>query len=563
MTSSPRSLVDGLRSIVGRRHVLTDPAATLSFRTGFRFGRGPALAVVMPQTLVQLWRVAQACVAADTVIIVQAANTGLTGGSTPDGDDYGRDVVIVSTRSLDGVHLLDNGRQAICLPGATLHALEQRLRPLGREPHSVIGSSCFGASVVGGICNNSGGALIRRGPAYTELALYGQRGADGVLRLINHLGVELHGAPEAVLERLEAGDFAEADVQQGLHAASDRDYERHVRAVDADAPARFNADPRRLHEASGSAGHLIVFAVRLDSFPIETDTRTFYIGTNDPAELSRIRRRMLTQFDTLPISAEYLHCDAFDLADSHGKDSFLAIRLFGTTRLPMLARIQDRANRIARRMGLGRSLAERLFHRVAKILPDHLPPRMRTWRARFDHHLLLKVSGDQAAQTLAFLNGIFPSATGDVFACTDDEASRAFLHRFVAAGAAVRYRLLNPRTVEDIVALDIALPRNAADWTETLPGEIDAKILRKIYYGHFFCHVFHQDYVVRKGVDPIALEHAMWTLLDRRGARYPAEHNVGHLYAAAPELAAHYRTLDPCNSFNPGIGQTSKKAGWV
>jgi len=521
------------------------------------------LAVAVPQTLVQLWHVAQACVAAEAVIIMQAANTGLTGGSTPDGDDYGRDVVIVSTRVLDAIHLLDGGRQVLCLPGATLYGLEQRLRPLGREPHSVIGSSCFGASVVGGICNNSGGALIRRGPAFTELALFARRDADGVLRLINHLGVELSGAPEDMLARLEAGHFSEADVAYGTGSASDGDYDRHVRAVDADAPARFNADPRRLHEASGSAGHLIVFAVRLDSFPIETDTRTFYIGTNDPAELSRIRRHMLTQFDALPISAEYLHRDAFDLADSHGKDSFLAIRLFGTTRLPMLARLQDRVNRIARGLGLGGSLAERFLYRFARILPDHLPSRMRTWRGRYDHHLILKVSGDQVERTTAFLDKVFPSATGDVFVCTEDEAAKAFLHRFVAAGAAVRYRLLNPGTVADIVALDIALPRNATDWTENLPVEIDTQILRKIYYGHFFCHVFHQDYVVRKGVDPVALEHAMWALLDRRGARYPAEHNVGHLYPAAPELAAHYRALDPCNSFNPGIGQTSKKAGWM
>jgi hypothetical protein len=54
----------------------------------------------------------------------------------------------------------------------------------------------------------------------------------------------------------------------------------------------------------------------------------------------------------------------------------------------------------------------------------------------------------------------------------------------------------------------------------------------------------------------------MLVLLDKRGARYPAEHNVGHLYKAAPELIAHYKALDPCNCFNAGIGQTSKLANW-
>ena len=85
----------------------------------------------------------------------------------------------------------------------------------------------------------------------------------------------------------------------------------------------------------------------------------------------------------------------------------------------------------------------------------------------------------------------------------------------------------------------------------------------KIYYGHFFCHVLHQEYIVRKGHDPVAIEHAMWKLLDARGAEYPAEHDVGHLYNAKPALVSHFRHLDPCNCFNPGIGHTSKLTHWA
>jgi len=67
---------------------------------------------------------------------------------------------------------------------------------------------------------------------------------------------------------------------------------------------------------------------------------------------------------------------------------------------------------------------------------------------------------------------------------------------------------------------------------------------------------------VKKGHDCLALEHAMWKLLDARGAEYPAEHNVGHLYEAKSALADFYRSIDPTNSLNPGIGQTSKCAHW-
>jgi D-lactate dehydrogenase len=175
---------------------------------------------------------------------------------------------------------------------------------------------------------------------------------------------------------------------------------------------------------------------------------------------------------------------------------------------------------------------------------------------------MLKMPAGALEPTRVLLRSLFPSRTGDWFECTEDEATKAFLHRFAAAGAAVRYRALHAETVEDIVALDVALPRNTTDWFERLPPELDAAIEHKLYYGHFLCHVFHQDYVVRKGHDPLEVEHAMWALLDRRGAEYPAEHNVGHLYPAKPSLKDFYRTLDPGNRLNPGIGQTTKARGW-
>jgi D-lactate dehydrogenase (quinone) len=180
-----------LKSIVGPRHVLTRPESTHRYRAGYRFGKGPALAVVRPGNLVEQWRVLKACAAANKIIIVQAANTGLTGGSTPDGGDYDRDIVIVSTLRIARIRLIREGRQAICYSGATLFQLEKALRPMGREPHSVLGSSRIGASVCGGICNNSGGSLIHRGSAYTQLALFARIAETGEAQLVNHLGVKL------------------------------------------------------------------------------------------------------------------------------------------------------------------------------------------------------------------------------------------------------------------------------------------------------------------------------------------------------------------------------------
>jgi D-lactate dehydrogenase len=566
MTAPPTppsdTLLQQLREAVGAAHVLTGDTATRRYRKGYRYGQGQVLAVVRPGTLLELWKVLQAAVAAGQIIIMQAANTGLTGGSTPDGDDYDRDIVLINTLRIDGVQLLHDGHQVVCLPGATLDRLEQALRPYHREPHSTIGSSCLGASVLGGVCNNSGGALVRRGPAYTQLALFAQVDAAGQLQLVNHLGIALGDSPEQILTRLQAADYTDSDITDNpALSACDPLYALHVRDVDAPTPARYNADPARHYEASGSAGKLCVFAVRLDTFAHEEST-VFYIGSNNPADLTTIRRELLTALVNLPIAGEYIHRDAFNIGEQYGKDAFLLINYLGTDYVPRAYALKSRIDGMFESLGL-HGVSDRLVQALMALLPSQLPRRMREYRDRYEHHLLLRVAHNDAAQTDFFLKQHFAaSSTGSYFQCDAEEGRKAFLHRFAVASAAVRYRDAHRSSVEDIVALDVALRRNDHDWVETLPDDIESTLLAKLYYGHFFCHVFHQDYIVRKGHDPLAIEHAMWARLDHRGAEYPAEHNVGHLYHAKPALAQFYRQLDPTNTFNPGLGQTSKKKHW-
>jgi D-lactate dehydrogenase len=552
-----KDFVAALVEIVGRGHVYTDPRRSEWYRTGFRSGEGEAEAVVLPGTLLELWKVLQACVTAGKIIIMQAANTGLTEGSTPSGS-YDRDVVIINTLRLDKIHVLGGGRQIVSHAGGTLYKLEKLLEPLGRQPHSVIGSSCIGASVVGGVCNNSGGMLLRRGPCFTELSLHAQLRADGSLELANHLGIDLGKTPEEILARLELGDFSEDDIDYGASRASDNSYEGRVRDIAAATPARFNADPGRLYEASGCAGKLAVFAVRLDTFPKEKDEKVYYIGTNDPADLTVLRRRVLTEFSALPISGEYLHRDMFDVAHVYGKDTLLMIHWLGTDYLPKFFSLKGLLDaRLSKIRFMPRNLVDRTMQLLGRMLPEALPARMLVFSKQFEHHLILRVEEKSAGETEALLEELF--GRNSWFLCDAAEAKKAMLHRFVAAGAAVRYHAVHEHEVEDIIALDIALRRNDDEWLEKLPPELEKDIVAKLYYGHFFCHVFHQDYIVRKGADAKLLKQDLLRLLDRRGAEYPAEHNVGHLYEAKPALRAFYESLDPTNSFNPGIGKTSKQ----
>lgn len=555
-------LTKHLIEIVGRRHVVTRAPAMRRFTKGYRFGEGTAAAVVSPGTLVELWLVLKICAAADAIVIMQAANTGLTGGSTPFGT-YDRPVVVVSARRLRTVHLVDRGRRAISLPGASLDQLERMLAPIGREPHSVIGSSCLGASVIGGICNNSGGALLQRGPAFTRHALFARCNTSGELELVNHLGIDLPSAPEEMVRALEAGRFDQMIPCAPLSHAT-IDYEQRVRRIDDPTPARYNADPTFLHEASGSAGHLAVFAVRTDTYPKANSTQVFYIGTNDPADLTKIRRDVLSTFTALPISAEYMHRGAYDLAASHGKDMFLAIRWLGTRRLPLINGLKERVDRLAARLPLiPANLADRFLHGFARLLPDHLPKRLQEFRNQYEHHLLIRTADETTAEMRAYLAATISNLPAAYLVCARQEGEDAFLHRFVAAGAAVRFRSLNPATSSGILSLDIALPRNKQDWAETLPPRLAEQIAKTLSYGHFFCHVFHQDYVAVAHCHLERLKEDLLAFHDARGAKYPAEHGVGHLYHAEEALERHFHALDPTNIFNPGVGRLPRNKNWA
>ena len=562
---SVQQLISQLTNIVGTHHIITDPAKTEAYRSGYRFGTGNAIAVVRPATLLEFWNIIKACVEHDVIVINQAANTGLTGGSTPDGNNYDRDIVIINAMRIDGIQLINNASQVVCLPGSTLNELENQLKPFGREPHSVIGSSCIGASVIGGICNNSGGALVQRGPAYTEMALFAQLNEKGELELKNHLGIDLGETPEEILTNLQEKRYQVKDIQQDCGRGHDNHYCNHVRQVDEDSPARFNADPARHYEASGSAGKLAIFAVRLDTFQLEKETAVFYIGTNQTSVLNDIRRHMLANFEVLPISGEYIHRDAFDIAAKYGKDTFWVIKKFGTHWLPKLFALKANVDRIGKKFAfLPQHLSDKFMQTVSKFIPEHLPKSLWDYRDKYEHHLIVKMGGKGVQEAREYLKSYFADNTkGGYFECNAIETQAAMLHRFAVASAAIRYRAIHEKEVEDIVALDVALRRNDQDWFEVLPPEIDNKISHKLYYGHFMCHVFHQDYIVKKGFDCEELEHEMLKLLDKRGAQYPAEHNVGHLYEAKLTLKKFYKALDPTNSFNPGIGKTTKKKYWA
>jgi len=492
---------------------------------------------------------------------MQAAKTGLTEGSSPSGDNYDRDVVIINTLAIKQIHLINKGKQVISLSGSSLHDLEEKLTEVNRTPHSVIGSSQIGATVIGGIANNSGGALVKRGPAYTELALYAQVDKNGKLHLVNHLGIDgLGETPEEILNNIQMGNINPIDIQYDTGMASDHEYIDRVRDIESDMPARYNADNRRLFEASGCAGKLGVFAVRTDTFTTPKKEKVFYLGTNNPAKLSQLRKDILTSFGHLPEMAEYLHRTIFKITETYGKDTFLSINYLGTKNIPKFFAVKAKIENLLKRLPLlSGSLPDKILFYLSRLFPQHLPKRILEFSDKYEHHLILKMSDKGIVETQNYLKKLWSKeCDSGFFACGSEEGDKALLHRFAAGAAAGRYQTVHQNKVEGILSLDIALRRNDNDWVEKLPKGISDNLVHVLYYGHFMCNVFHQNYIFKKGTDRQKMKSIMLTMLDDKGAKYPAEHNVGHLYEADNSLQKFYKELDPTNTFNPGIGKMSK-----
>ena len=552
-----------LQNVVGKKYVFTDKLNKEPFSKGWRYGEGSALAVVKPGKPTEMWKTLEICVENDLIIIMQAANTGLTGGSTPFGEDYDRPIVIINTMRMSDIHLINDGNQIIGFSGSTLYDLEKKLKPLKKEPHSVIGSTSIGASIVGGVCNNSGGSLVKRGPAYTQLALYAKVNAKGKLELINELDINLGKTPEEILRNLEEKKYEKSDIINSNKLASDDQYSKIIREIDSSKPARFNADPRLLYGVSGSAGKIAVFAVRLDTYPAPSKNQVFYVGSNDPDVFWKIRRDILSSFKTLPTSGDYLHKDCYDAAKKYSKDTFVIIEKLGTKFLPTLFELKRKVDHISKKTSLlPNNLSDKLMQFFSNFLPNHLPKRIENFRNLYDHHWIIEMSDEGIDEANKYFIEFFKENNGDFFKCSDKEGNKAILHRFTAASAFGRYSAINEDKIGGTMSMDIAFPRNERNWFEKLPKDIDEMFDMKLYYGHLFCHVLHQNYIIKKGVNPEKLKEKLFKNYDSRGAEYPSEHNVGHEYEAKDILKKFYKDLDPTNTFNPGIGFTSKLKNW-
>ena len=316
-----------LRRQVGQQHVVENVD-----ETGTMAGRGRAIAVVRPGTLDEAIQVLRACVAADAAIVPQGAKTGLTGGSVPRGSGCDRPSVVINMRRLGKILPIGDGQQVLCFAGVGIYSLQEALKPLQRDSHSVLGSIFLNPSVAAGIAFGSGGTQVHKGPAYTDRALYCRVSNSGDVELVDTLG--LKAPPGEIVSFLDgATELSSKDVDSSCRrAASYPNYPEHVTRFDGKC-SRHCSDLAG-EDCNRSEGKVLILATVHDTFPLPRESKFVWISCKDFATANLLKRKVaLSSPDCLPKQFEYLGRSQFDCCDRGGRVLIKLIEMLGMMNL--------------------------------------------------------------------------------------------------------------------------------------------------------------------------------------------------------------------------------------
>lgn len=150
--------------IVGDEHVLGDPDQRAGYETDWT-GRysGPCVAVVRPGSTDEVVALLSHCSEHAIAVVPQAGNTGLVGGGVPrPTDPGGRPTIVLSTRRLDAVGVVDtSAMQVTAGAGVTIAEWQQAALEAGLDT-PIDFAARESATVGGAIATNAGGSRVVR-----------------------------------------------------------------------------------------------------------------------------------------------------------------------------------------------------------------------------------------------------------------------------------------------------------------------------------------------------------------------------------------------------------------
>jgi FAD/FMN-containing dehydrogenase len=162
-------LLSRLADVVGAPGLVTDPALMRGYLTDWRSAYGGrAAAVVRPGSTAEVAAVVGLCREAGVAVVPQGGNTGLCGGSMPDGS--GRQVVLSLTR-MNRIRAIDPVNQTITVEaGAVLQSVQEAAAAAGRLFPLSLGAE--GSCTIGGnLATNAGGTGVLRHGNMRDLTL--------------------------------------------------------------------------------------------------------------------------------------------------------------------------------------------------------------------------------------------------------------------------------------------------------------------------------------------------------------------------------------------------------
>lgn len=555
LTEAQKVLSTELDGIVGSKYVRRNYT-----QKGSRLGQGTALAHVSPGTMKEAVQVLKACVAADVAVLPQGANTSLTGGSVARAE-CDRPFVVINLRRLSKMLPIgDDAKQVLCFSGAGIYDLKDMLeKKHKRDSHSILGSIFLNPSIGAGVAFGSGGTQIRKGPSWTERALFCRVREDGEVEIVNTLGLNDGGDPLGFLDGLDGKEsLSNGDVDPNCKAAASWPrYSETVRKLDGEV-SRYNADTTGI-DCCRSEGKVMVLASVHDTFPMPEKSQLIWISCKDYETTNRLKREvMLRSGDTMAKSCEYMNREVYNGVDRAGRILVKMIELVGMQRLEPLWNLKLTIEMIP--LPFTDIICDKFLYWFNNIIPQPLPQVLRDLGRDYDHHMLVEFSEYSAGEVERLQTALdkfastFPDGHIKYHVCADAyEKSRATLWRFVVAPA---FRTYCIGVGMQGLSIDYALPKNCSNHP-TLP-EKKYPVQNRWIYSHFGCNVFHEDLIFGPEVDVEHAKHEIKRAVEEgTGGKLPAEHGHGTEYKASKAMQERWKKMDPLNVMNPGVGGTS------
>eukprot|EP00419_Tripos_fusus_P044869 CAMPEP_0172814928 /NCGR_PEP_ID=MMETSP1075-20121228/11490_1 /TAXON_ID=2916 /ORGANISM="Ceratium fusus, Strain PA161109" /LENGTH=662 /DNA_ID=CAMNT_0013654749 /DNA_START=55 /DNA_END=2043 /DNA_ORIENTATION=+ len=550
MTDKQKGLPQKLEGIVGKKFVKCNADVQ-----GSRLGRGTALALVKPGSMAEAVQVLEECVAADVVIIPQGANSGLTGASVPRNTKSDRPTVIINLRRLDKMIPINKGQQTLCYAGVGIFDLQEKLKKeFNRDSHSVLGSIFLNPTTAAGVAFGSGGTQIRKGPAYTDRALWCKVKENGSVEVVNTLGILDGGDPFTFLESKHV--LTQEDVDQNCKsAASFPDYKEELVKLDGRV-SRFNADTCGC-DPNRSEGKVMILATIHDTYPIPAKEKVLWVSCKDLAMAHAIKHKVcLTSTKPMARSCEYFNRDIYEVTELGGRLCVKVIDVLGMKPIGFIWDIKRFVETLP--IPCAKIIPEKFMWWFNNLFPHSLPTPLRKLGDAYDHHLLIVFSEyspgevDALQKLLDEFKGAASAGAMEYHVCEDAHTkARANLFRFVMA---IAFKVYCTGKGMQGLAIDYALPKDHTT-TPELPSKYP--IAKRCTYSHFGCNVYHEDLVFGPDIDVEEAKHVIKHAIEEAGGKLPAEHGHGTEYHAPQETQKRWMAMDPLNVMNPGVGGTA------